>query len=274
MSKNMLSKILSLFLMISLIVPSLSNIAFAKDKSIGSVNIDSYSIDILKNNDNEIEVKTIEDGVEYIVTFDKNSEEYFLKTKEEESFLSKILNEDKIIDTQKIIIEDASEDSVNATVLDGKNKKGFEISENDEELTAQAPLVIGAGAAASALIKAILAIAGTYVIAGATWYVASSVISKLKRDQPEVHYYSAMLHKGKVVIGKALKSKSLAVRRLSLEMDVFAISSGYAYDACKSASPIKQVSARQKHGSGSNHYYHYHPMLKSKTQMDGHCWYI
>ena len=65
-----------------------------------------------------------------------------------------------------------------------------------------------------------------------------------------------------------------AANRLRSGGDVFAISSGYAYDACKSASPIKKVSKPQKHGSGSNYYKHYHPMLTAKKQSKAHCFFI
>lgn len=172
------------------------------------------------------------------------------------------------------MIDDASETKVEGKVLDGEKSEGFEINQDDEKIVAQAPLVLGAGPAVAALIKAILAAGAAVVVTGATWYTASKVISRLKRNQPNVRYYSAMLRGGSVLIGRAIKSKSEAASRLRHGGSVFAISSGYAYDACKSASPISKVSARQKHGSGGSHYWHYHPMLKHNKQMDAHCWYI
>ena len=53
--------------------------------------------------------------------------------------------------------------------------------------------------------------------------------------------------------------------RLKANGNVFVTSSGYAYDACKAASPIHKVSAMQKHKKEKDQgkqYYHYHPMLK------------
>ena len=45
----------------------------------------------------------------------------------------------------------------------------------------------------------------------------------------------------------AIKTKSKAAMRLKANGNVFVTSSGYAYDACKAASPIHKVSAMQKH---------------------------
>ena len=67
---------------------------------------------------------------------------------------------------------------------------------------------------------------------------------------------------------------SAAARYLAVGGNVFAISSGYAYDACKSASPIKKVSSKQKHSGEGKNYYHYHPMIKKKVQSHAHCWFI
>mgnify|MGYP007008368864 CR=1 FL=1 len=43
----------------------------------------------------------------------------------------------------------------------------------------------------------------------------------------------------------AIKTKSKAAMRLKANGNVFVTSSGYAYDACKAASPIHKVSAMQ-----------------------------
>lgn len=91
----------------------------------------------------------------------------------------------------------------------------------------------------------------------------------------QVHYYYAYLQSGdNVYIGPRIKSQSAAATVLRAGHNVFAISSGYAYNACKSASPISRVSSRQKHSGGGKNYYHYHPMITTKKQSHAHCWFI
>ena len=133
-----------------------------------------------------------------------------------------------------------------------------------------------------AIGKALLTAFKYIVIAGIA-YVSASAISTLKRKQPKIHYYKAKLINEKVYISDAIKTKSKAVIRLKANGNVFATSSGYAYDACKSASPIHKVSAIQKHERGKGQgkqYYHYHPMLKwsknknARKQMHVHCWFL
>ena len=81
----------------------------------------------------------------------------------------------------------------------------------------------------------------------------------------------------------AIKTKSKAAMRLKANGNVFVTSSGYAYDACKAASPIHKVSAMQKHKKEKDQgkqYYHYHPTLKwsknknARKQMHVHCWFL
>ena len=73
----------------------------------------------------------------------------------------------------------------------------------------------------------------------------------------------------------AIKTKSKAAMRLKANGNVFVTSSGYAYDACKAASPIHKVSAMQKHKKEKDH-----PMLKwsknknARKQMHVHCWFL
>ena len=133
-----------------------------------------------------------------------------------------------------------------------------------------------------AIGKALLTAFKYIVIAGIA-YVSASAISTLKRKQPKIHYYKAKLINEKVYISDAIKTNSNAVIRLKANGNVFATSSGYAYDACKSASPIHKVSAIQKHERGKGQgkqYYHYHPMLKwsknknARKQMHVHCWFL
>ena len=138
-----------------------------------------------------------------------------------------------------------------------------------------AVVVVSGTAVAAALLKAILAITATIIVAGVVYYAAKSAIARLKRDQPQVHYYYAYLQSGdNVYIGPRIKSQSAAATVLRAGHNVFAISSGYAYNACKSASPISRVSSRQKHSGGGKNYYHYHPMITTKKQSHAHCWFI
>lgn len=169
--------------------------------------------------------------------------------------------------------DNMNEDFVEADII---SEETNEITHIDESMVeSQAAVVVGGSAIAVALLKAILAITATTVVAGIVYYAAKSVISRLKRDQPQIHYYYAYLQSGdNVYIGSKISSKSSAAAVLKSGGSVFATSSGYAYDACKSASPIGKVSDKQKHSGGGKNYYHDHPMIKTKQQSKAHCWFL
>ena len=191
------------------------------------------------------------------------------------------------VDGYDITIEDNTDsETVVSTFVDGvnyqitfdKTDEEFEMVTSDDdtvEVQAAAVVVVSGTAVAAALLKAILAITATIIVAGVVYYAAKSAIARLKRDQPQVHYYYAYLQSGdNVYIGPRIKSQSAAATVLRAGHNVFAISSGYAYNACKSASPISRVSSRQKHSGGGKNYYHYHPMITTKKQSHAHCWFI
>lgn len=181
----------------------------------------------------------------------------------------------------KVNVESFNENELVATIQNSDVSKNeiFKIDQTLDEIQAQASLVIGVGVAgaigvaAAALVKAILALCAGVVIAGATYYTASKVIAKLKKKQQDIKYYVAIRHNDNVYISAPLKSKSAAANILRVGKDVFAIASGYAYDACKLASPINKVSKPQKHGTGTGYFWHHHPMMKTNVQGVGHCFY-
>lgn len=261
-----IKKFISKLLVLSIILLSIPRNVLAEENfSNNNFYLDGYNITVIENTDKFIKVKTKENDKEYILELDLIDNEFKLNTLDKNSR-----------DIQDVIVEEANNDTILAKVSDGDIHDGFTIDTQQEKdpYDDKIAIVVGSGAAAAALIKAILALGAVVIVGGATWYTASKVISRLKRDQPQIHYYTARLYNGNVLIGSAIKSKSSAAARLKSQGDVFAISSGYAYDACKSASPIKSVSSRQKHGSGNSQYYHYHAMLTPKVQMKSHCWYI
>lgn len=100
MYKKLIKKIICSFLVVSLVI-NYSNAIFANENDTETMKIDGYKIEILNENENEIEVKTVENGVEYIVNFNKLEDEYYLKTKQEESILFNMLNIKNEVDTQK-----------------------------------------------------------------------------------------------------------------------------------------------------------------------------
>jgi len=239
-----------------------------------TINIDGFDIKI-EETENAVTASTITDGIKHELIFDKSEDSYTLKTEQDGGIIDQALGNLES-DSQEVIIEDATPENITATIKDGDIIEGLEIQDNkvieDGNTTeAQAPLILYLGeAAAAALIQAILATTATIVIGGATWYAASTAISKLKEKQPKVHYYTALLRNGKVYIKSAIKSQSAAAARLKTNYDVFATSQQYALNAAKSASPTGIVK-HEKHGSGSNYYWHYHGRNAQNTKnVTGH----
>lgn len=270
---KMMKKILSVVLGLAMLFYLLPLETFASNKTIM---VDGYTINILENSASTVKVGLVDNGKEYIMTHDLFTNEFTLKetTYESNIFRRLFLNTEEETNDYDVYVQTLTEDKIIADVAGVDTDENYKIERASDEILAQAPLVLGVPAAAAALLEALLAILAAVVIAGVTWYVASKVISTLKREQPGVKYYTAMLYRDNVYLGTALKTKSQAVLRLAAGGSVFAIASGYAYDACKSASPIRKVSTRQKHGTGNNNYYHYHPMITVKKQSSAHCWYI
>lgn len=258
-----------------LLLSSIFDSSYTHAKIKNSFSIDGYDITVEKVND-EYVASTSENNLRYSLIYNQNSDDYQLKTEQKSGAINKILRKD-IHDVQEVEIKSSTDGKIEAEVLDGKKVQGFDINQkvnpvNDSsDLQAEAPLVLApAGSAlATALIKAILATAGTIVIAGATWYSANA-ISTLAKKQPKIKYYTAIIKNGKVYIRQPIKSQTAAAARLKKNYDVFATSQQYALNAAKSASPTGVVK-HEKHGKGSNYYWHYHGRNKQNTKsVTGH----
>lgn len=273
MNNKILKKMISLMLAFVLLINLIPRSTYAQDNFI---TIDGYKIEILEDSGQRTVAKLEVDGQTYTMTHNMFENDYTLeKQTNEKNIFRSVLGSSGTVEQYKVNVETFNEGELVASVENVNDKSDtLKIDETSDNIKAQATLVVGTGAAAAALIKAILAVAAGVVILGVTHYAASQVIEKLKRDQKNVKYYAATRYKDNVYVSSAIKSKSAAANRLRSGGDVFAISSGYAYDACKSASPIKKVSKPQKHGSGSNYYKHYHPMLTAKKQSKAHCFFI
>ena len=247
----------------------------AYDGDTDEITVDGYDITIEDNTDSETVVSTFVDGVNYQITFDKTDEEFEMVTSEYSAYFLGFGLGDCTEETFEINVENLNEDGVEAELVSEDTSETLVVSDDTVEVQAAAVVVVSGTAVAAALLKAILAITATIIVAGVVYYAAKSAIARLKRDQPQVHYYYAYLQSGdNVYIGPRIKSQSAAATVLRAGHNVFAISSGYAYNACKSASPISRVSSRQKHSGGGKNYYHYHPMITTKKQSHAHCWFI
>ncbi len=273
MNNKILKKLISFMLAFLLLINLMPRSTYAQDNFIF---IDGYKIEILEDSRQRTVAKLEVDGQTYIMTHNMFENNYTLeKQTNENNFLRRILGSSGTVKRYKVNVKTFNEGELAASVENINDKSDMlKIDETSDNIKAQAALIIATGAVAAALIKAILSVAAGVVILGVTHYAASQVIEKLKRNQKNVKYYAATRYKDNVYVSSAIKSKSVAANRLKSGGDVFAISSGYAYDACKSASPIKEVSKPQKHGSGSKYYKHYHPMLTAKKQSKAHCFFI
>lgn len=194
-----MKKIVSILLTVCLLVTSVTTVVAASENDVEELNIDGFEIQVVEDNDGETVVKTIVDGVEYELEFDKEAEDYEMTTKEYSATIFGIGIGFCEEENFTIEVDNMNEDFVEADI----------ISEETNEIT--------------------------------------------HIDESMVEAQAAVLKSGG---------------------SVFATSSGYAYDACKSASPIGKVSDKQKHSGGGKNYYHYHPMIKAKQQSKAHCWFL
>ncbi|WP_296143333.1 hypothetical protein [uncultured Anaerococcus sp.] len=271
MNKNIIKKIICLLLSFCIIVNFLATDVNASQQQ---VNIDGYDIQIIENNSNKVVAKLIIGQKTFILTHNLFQNEYELKEFQVSSDTYKRSTYNSLKEKiYNVNIDNYDEKELLAKVYNKDNKNEvYYIDETNDNIKAQAELVV-LPAAAAALIKAILEVAVAIVIAGITYYEARKVIDMLKKEQANIKYYKAYLNNGTVLLQYPVKSKSAASAILKSNGDVFATSSGYAYDACKSASPISKVSKVQKHGTGNRYFYHYHPMIKINTQGKGHCFF-
>lgn len=272
--KIKIKKVICFLLAISLLLNLSYMNANAADKK--TINKDGYSINVVSNNNDETVVSTNVDGVTYTLSLDKEEGDFTLVKEEYPANIFGVGIGIPEESEYNVNIEDTTDDCVVAEAVNVEDTSDS-ISIDETEVVAQAELVIagGLGYILTVLIEALLALAATVIVAGVVYYAAKSVAKTLKRKQPKIHYYMAYLSYGdNVYIGPKLKSKSVAAKYLASGGNVFAVSSGYAYDACKSASPIKTVSSKQKHAGEGKNYYHYHPMLTKKKQSHAHCWFL
>ncbi|MDR1019103.1 MAG: hypothetical protein LBM02_10435 [Lachnospiraceae bacterium] len=242
------------------------------------ININGYEIEILNNSDDKTVVKTEADGIHYELQFFKKTEEFELETKDYPvNIFGKEIGKPEV-ETYTINPQEGGQEEIVADIVSNDDPKDI-VHVDDSMVEAQSLSLILAGglsAAVISLLEAIFFVSATIVVLGVVYYAANKVIKALKREQPQVHYYKAVLvPSDNVFIGPKIKSKSAAATRLAAGGGVFAISSGYAYDACKSASPVKKVSKQQQHKGGGKSYKHYHPIINAKgKQSSAHCWFI
>ncbi len=272
--KKKIKKLLCLLLVVSLIIDlSYINAKAANDETMV---VDGHAIDVVSNDDNEAAVSISMNGIEYTLSLDKEDGDFSLLKEEYPASIFGV-NIGKPDESEyDVEVEDTTDDCIVAEAVNVEDESDT-VSVDETEVVAQAELVIGAGLGyiLTLLLEALLALAATVIVAGIVYYAANSIAKSLKKKQPGVHYYRAYLsRKDNVYIGPKFKSKSSAARYMASDGNVFAISSGYAYDVCKSASPIGRVSNVQKHAGEGRNYRHYHPMLTIKKQFHAHCWFL
>lgn len=276
--KSRINKIISLMLTFFILINMIPKNVYAQSNIL---NIDGYNVQVLENSGQREVVKLVINDETYIMTHNLFDNDYILEKQKNRNFLAKSLF--SVVSSRekyKVAVKSYNENELIATVQNFNKTETFKIDETLDNIKAQASLVIGVGAAgaigaaAAALVKAILLLCAGIVIAGVTYYTASRVIAELKKKQQGTKYYFAIRYNGNVYINAPIRSKSLAASVLKAGKDVFATASGYAYDACKSASPIGAVSKPQVHGTGTGYFLHYHPMMTRKVQGKGHCFYV
>lgn len=266
-------KVISVVLITSLLLGIVSTNVFATTPS-ETIVVDGYTIEIVSNEEGETVVTTTIDGVQYTLEFNEETETHELAKKR---FPVTVFGVGLGTPTEEIFeleIEEANEDYVVVDVICQNDEIVAHIDETMVE--AQATLVIGAGlgAIAAALLKAFLAVTASVVILGVTYYAASSVASRLRRDQPNVHFYRARLHNNRVWIGPRFNSQSAAANHMRAGGSVWAINETRALQVSRSASPVGRASVRRVHRGANKSYFHFHPLRANGTQMPAHAWFI
>ncbi|MFP3845777.1 SAR2788 family putative toxin [Priestia filamentosa] len=289
--KKSIAKVVSLLIILAMgigLVPAKNTLA---EESIDTIAPDvnesmlaNEDIEILEDTDKSLIVSMEVDSEDYDETAvtEEESEESYSNLGEGEEVDSVVAEVDK--DLSQLTI---------STVVDGEKEKTYEvdvkeayddvfvadftdtetnetISVNNEELQASFAFLVPIGVVIGESLAAhLIAASAAVVIAGATYYAATKVTSKLKRKDPK--YYLAKLVKGKLYIGNSV-TLSTAAKNLRAGGDTWSRSSGYAWSVANSAGKYSPTKA-EKHGTGSNYFSHYHARDKSNKRVGGHSFY-
>ncbi|MBS4751127.1 hypothetical protein KG091_08575 [Carnobacteriaceae bacterium zg-ZUI78] len=247
-----MKKIIISLLTLILSVSGLFTSTVYASRTNNTVIIDGHRITI-SNVDGYITAEMIERNTKYQLSHKQFTNSFNLKEKD---ILSRIANENIY--------------TVNFKSLDGstidvsmQNNQTGEMVERPKYQTREA-IAIGLGwLALSALAKALMTVAGVIVIGGITYYSVTA-LSRILREQPTIHYYSAKLHNGNLYIGTPLRTHSQAVSVLKSYGDIIARNREYARSIAVSVSPVRKVLHDRRHTNNAGYLNHFHYYRNNK----------
>ncbi|WP_044892886.1 SAR2788 family putative toxin [Bacillus alveayuensis] len=174
----------------------------------------------------------------------------------------------EVIKEYNVEITEATEDVLIATFTDLETNEKYFVDTTQTEASIAFLVPIGVVLGGS-LVSHLIAISAATVIAGVTYYAATKVVSTLKRKDPK--HYIAKLYNGKLYIGNSV-SQSTAASHLRAGGDIWSRSSSLAWTIADKAGYYAPTKA-EKHGTGSNYFWHYHARDAYNKRIGGHSFY-
>lgn len=259
--------------------------------------IDGQNVVVEELTQEEFIVSTTEDGIDYTLTFNQETNEFDIKVTDY-TYKNDYFTIGEQVDTYNLEVEELTLDGL--VIAEAQNIKDLNdtieveeqveeviYSEDEEEtnlleegnttedsfdVEAQSLLVLGAGAIISKLLISLAATVVVVVVGGITYNAARTSAAKNKMKKAD-YYYAILSTKDDVFIGNKISSQSKAASHMKLGGGVFATSQTKALNAVKSASPVNKSTSVQKHTGGGKSYSHYHPLDAKSKQMRAHCWF-
>jgi len=276
-SRMNFKKYISSFLILILIVSTLPRVDIVQAEEVSG---ESYNYILDENG----EIQLSEDFKEDIEIVKDNDEiaiiETNLEVEDNELNINAALNKEEdtitVISTEnadtnnevkkeyKVEISEATEDVFIATFTDIETGEQYVVDNTKTKASAVVlPIAVVLG---GALVSHLIAISAAMVIAGVTYYVATKVISRLKRSDP--YHYMAKLRSGKLWIGNSV-SQSRAAAHLRAGGDIWSRSNSLAWTVANKAGKYTPTKA-EVHGNGGSYFYHFHAQDAHNKRVGGH----
>lgn len=259
-------KCIALIVCLCFTVCSLSNTALASSTK----KTDKYNLNVVNNDDSKCTVVGEYEGDKFYATLNKDTGEITMNSVEQ----SKTLLGTQTKKDYRVKVEKFEDDELIASIVDKETSKEFKINQNSSTVTAQfaiaLPLLEVLGAA---LLRYLLQIAASVVIAGATYIAASACIDYLRNKPYDYYMAYRSSSTNKVYIGPSITATQ-ATSRVTNGLSIFCkttyLAAAIAYDVGCGFYRGPEI-----HGSGPDYFWHWHPQRPSGGSCNSaHCWYF
>lgn len=234
-------------------------------------NIDNNNkFKVVQNDEKICTVMGEYEGDTLYATLDKTTNQVTMQAveKSKTKFLGVPIGEDKITNYE-VKIDNADENNISATISDTETHKEFKIRKsNHDKVIAQAVVLVPVlEILGQALLEYLIAATAVLIIAGATYYVASTIAEELRKRSYD--YYQAELRSGQVYIGPAV-DYNYALAAVEIGGNIFSRTQTLAKNLATAAG--SGYRGPEIHGTGSNYFWHYHPKYGMYAEY-AHCFY-